>query len=388
MNSTTYKPKNKRELFWWTQIAIFMAGVTFLHYSTPIEDWLYHLIFMQLYIIPILIGAFRFGVRGGLGAAVVVSIIYLPHIFLQMGETAESIVLQLLQIVIYNVIGYLTGLKAQREKEERIRFQKANEELQNALNKIREQSERLSELEEQLRINDRLAIIGELTASLAHEVRNPLGSIRGAAEILKERFPKDEQNSEIFSILINDTDRLSGVVENYLSFSSKHDKQKTEFDIREVIINSEMLVNSTARKQKVKYYSYYPEEPVFVHGNPVDLQQILANLILNAIQSMPDGGILEISCRPEHIEQEEENNQGKIRQSNAVKLEIKDTGSGIDDEELKKIFEPFYTTKSDGTGLGLAIVRRIVEENNWDISVESEKGRGTKFILVIPMDNS
>jgi signal transduction histidine kinase len=366
---------DKKELFWWLQIVIFMVLVTFLHYTTPIEDWLYHLIFMQLYFIPILIGAFRFGIRGGLGAAIVVSIMYLPHIFLQMGETAESIFLQLLQIGIYNVIGYLTGLTAQREKEENLRYQQANEELQTALQKIRNQSERLSDIEEQLRINDRLAIIGELTASLAHEVRNPLGSIRGAAEILKEKLPPDAQNSEIFSILIQDTDRLSGVVENYLSFSRRHNKQKEKIDIREIISNSEMLINSTAQKQNVKYYSYYPEEPVLIHANPIELQQVLANLILNAVQAMPNGGILEISCRTEQSENKNEK----------VRLEIKDTGSGIDHDELKNIFEPFYTTKKEGTGLGLAIVRRICEESNWNISVNSEKGKGTKFILQIPI---
>ena len=365
----------KNEFIWWIQIAVFTAGVTVLHYSVSVEEWLYHLIFMQLYFIPILIGAFRFGVRGGLGASIVVSLIYLPHIFLQMGETLESIFLQLLQIGIYNIIGYLTGLKAQREKEENLRYQRANEDLQTALQKIRNQSERLSDLEEQLRINDRLAIIGELTASLAHEVRNPLGSIRGAAEILKEKLPQENTNSEIFSILIQDTDRLSGVVENYLSFSRRHDKQKTEFDIREIIANSEMLIKSAARKQNIKYYSYYPEEPVLIHANPIELQQVLANLILNALQAMENGGILEISCR---VEQSEEHTE-------VVRLEIKDTGAGIDSDKLQNVFEPFYTTKKDGTGLGLAIVRRICEENNWTISVESEKNKGTKFILKIPL---
>jgi len=365
----------KNEFIWWTQIAVFTAGVTVLHYSVSVEEWLYHLIFMQLYFIPILIGAFRFGVRGGLGASIVVSLIYLPHIFLQMGETLESIFLQLLQIGIYNIIGYLTGLKAQREKEENLRYQRANEDLQTALQKIRNQSERLSDLEEQLRINDRLAIIGELTASLAHEVRNPLGSIRGAAEILKEKLPQENTNSEIFSILIQDTDRLSGVVENYLSFSRRHDKQKTEFDIREIIANSEMLIKSAARKQNIKYYCYYPEEPVLIHANPIELQQVLANLILNALQAMENGGILEISCR---VEQSEEHTE-------VVRLEIKDTGAGIDSDKLQNVFEPFYTTKKDGTGLGLAIVRRICEENNWTISVESEKNKGTKFILKIPL---
>jgi signal transduction histidine kinase len=369
--------ENRTQIFWWSVIGLLITIISVLHYTTPVMDWQFHLLYMQSYFIPILIGAFQFGIRGGLGVAVVISLIYFPHIMLQWGGMIENNLMRFLQIALFNVIGYLTGIKTQKENEEKARTQSALNELEESLLQLRKQSEKLSDLEEQLRLADRLSIVGELTASLAHEVRNPLGAIRGAVEILQEEFGKQLKKTDFFRILIEETERLNSVVDNYLSFARKQGQRESHYDIREVVQNSALLLSSKARKSQIQFKIDLPESPIILKGDPSDLRQLLVNLELNAMQAMNNGG--EISIAGELIEGED------LRQ-NMLRLMIEDQGSGIDPDHLEEIFKPFFTTKPDGTGLGLSIVKRIAEENHWQIVVSSKPGSGTTFTLLIPMD--
>ena len=207
-------------------IFILVICISLLHYNTPTKIWQFHLVYMQAYFIPIILAAFQFGVRGGLGIAILVSAIYFPHIMLQWGGLIENNLMRFLQIGLFNIVGYLTGLKSQGERKEKERYQAAANDLTQSIEKLKEQSERISEMEDQVRAADRLAIIGELTASLAHEVRNPLGSIRGAVEIIRDKVPDEIKNFEFFDILVQDTERLNQVVENYLNFSKTFYKAK------------------------------------------------------------------------------------------------------------------------------------------------------------------
>lgn len=382
MNKIKIDQKSKH-IGWWVLIASLVVLTSYLHYSTSTMKWQYHLIYMQLYFVPILIAAFQFGTKGGLGVAIAVSIIYFPHIMLQWGGIIQDNLMRFLQIVLFNVIGFITGYLSQREKEETVRYQQAARELRLSLDKIKEQSQKLSAMEEQLRNTDRLAIIGELTASLAHEVRNPLGSIRGAVEILQNELPPKWRDSEFFNILIQETDRLNSVVENYLSFARRRKHSITKFDIRETIQNSLLMVNSSMRKRNIRLLCELPDHPLLYEGDPVKLQQVLTNLVLNSIQAMPEGGVLEVKCEDAGPSPAEES--GETQKRPMLRLHIKDSGVGMETGEVEKIFDPFYSTKPNGTGLGLAIVKRIVEEEKWLIQVHSAKGKGTEFILTIPL---
>ncbi len=376
----------KKQIFWWMVIAGLILIVSVLHYTTSTTKWQYHLIFMQSYFIPILIAAFQFGIRGGLGTAIVVSIIYFPHIMLQWGGLAEGNLMRFMQIFLFNIIGYLTGLKAQNEMDEKSRYQKTAEELEKSLFKLREQSEKMDEMEEQLRLADRLSVIGELTASLAHEVRNPLGSIRGAVEILRDELPQTEQTSEFLQILVEETERLSGVVENYLSFSRSRKQEISSIDVREIVRNVGNLLNSRARKEEISIRLDMPETPLLVEINPNQLRQILVNLAMNSIQATASGG--EITLKAEICSARESKNNASRETVRMLCLSVIDKGSGIEETELEKIFLPFYTNKADGTGLGLAIVKRIADQNNWQIRAKSRPGEGTDFSIFIPLRDS
>ncbi|MCK5075603.1 MAG: sensor histidine kinase [Calditrichia bacterium] len=366
----------KEQTFWLLLIALLIIGISLLHYITPTTKHHYHLIYMQAYFIPILIASFQFGIRGGVISALAVSAAYLPHIMFQWGGITSDNLMRFLQIGLFNIIGFLTGYKTSREKQEKGNYLHAAIELEKSLTKLQEQTEILSQLEEQLHQTDRLAIIGELTASLAHEVRNPLGSILGTTQILKDELQTTEKQKEFLNILENETHRLNMVVENYLNFARKQKSPDSKFDIRDILHDVLLLLNQKIRKLGIINKLNIPNTPVIIKGNIGHLQQIIMNIVLNSIQAMPNGGELNI----------------KLIKSNSkpdlVQLFVEDNGIGMKPETLKKIFKPFYTKKEFGTGLGLSIVKRIIDENHWQIDVNSEERKGSQFIVSIPIDSS
>ncbi|HGY55703.1 MAG TPA: sensor histidine kinase [Caldithrix abyssi] len=361
---------NQKKIHWIILIAFLVLVISLLHYNTSTQKWQYHLIYMQAYFIPIILAAFQFGIRGGLGTALVISVIYLPHIMLQWGGLVENNLMRFLQIILFNVMGYLTGLKAQGEREEKERYQQAAKKLEEALAEQKRQLERISGMEQQLRAADRLSIVGELTASLAHEVRNPLGSIRGAVEIIRDAVPDNVKNLEFFDILIQETNRLSQVVESYLRFAKKQTQNIREYDLRDELNNIITMIKSQARKHNIEVKVHLSSDPIIMRGDAGHFWQVALNIFLNAIQAMPLGGRLIVELKPS---------------SEKIRFSVKDEGTGISQDKINSIFKPFFTTKKEGTGLGLAIVKRIADENNWQISVHSEVGKGTQVDILIPI---
>lgn len=363
------------KLLWLLTIILSIVIISILHYSTPTMKWQYHLLYMQAYFIPILLSAFQFGLKGGILSSIAVTIFYFPHIMLQWGGLVEENLMRFLQIVLFNVIGYLTGLKAQHEMNEKERLQQLSEQLDKNYAELKIQSHKLVDVEEQLRHSDRLAVMGELSASLAHEVRNPLGAIRGAVEIIRDETPPESKQFEFANILIEETKRLNEVVENYLNFAGKRSKNKVDYEINEIIKNSILLLENQAIKKNIKLI-YNPFNGMStINGDPTELRQIVINLFLNALESIEGEGevILTLNKLPEN--------------GNFI-FTIADSGVGINEQEIKNLFKPFYSTKETGSGLGLPIIKRICENNSWTIEVASEPKVGTEFKLTIPANKS
>lgn len=365
--------QQSRTTVWLIIIALLVVAISVLHYSTPTMKWQYHLVYMQAYFIPIILAAFQFGVRGGLGTAMVVSVIYLPHIMLQWGGLVENNLMRFLQIILFNVLGWLTGLKAQGERREKEKYQQAATELRQALELQKQQSEAISQMEQQLRAADRLAIVGELTASLAHEVRNPLASIRGAVEIIRDAVPENVKQMEFFDILIQDTERLNRVVENYLGFAANPSHQSAAYDAGKILRDIVLMLGPQARRQKVRFQLEIDEHIAPLRGDANHFWQTALNVILNALQATTQEGTVRISLKGISLSDKP-----------YTQLLVEDSGAGMNSEQLQEIFKPLFTTKQNGTGLGLAIVRRIADEHNWEIDVHSQPGQGTRFELLIP----
>lgn len=348
-----------------------IAAITALHYLTGIEKAQVHDIYRRLYYIPIVFGGLWFLLKGGLGTSLLISMIYAPHVVFQWGHHPGSEPEQYLEILLYNVIGFICGFLAQRERLQKTRYQQAAEGLEESYVKLRQQADQILEVEEQLRRADRLSALGELSAELAHEIRNPLGSIRGTAEILQDGIDPTDRRYEFAQILLREVNRLNGVVEDFLQFARPGRSEQGHFDPEDVLRDVFTLVQRQARKNGVALE--LTGEAEAVGGDGEQLKQAFLNLVLNAIQAMPGGGRLSVTMQ---------------RENDQFALRFSDNGPGISAKNLERIFTPFFTTRSDGIGLGLAITQRIVRKNGGELAVSSQVGEGTTFVLRLPLAES
>jgi signal transduction histidine kinase len=242
-------------------------------------------------------------------------------------------------------------------------------ELVNSLNRM---LEALNNKQEQLVQSEKLAAIGKVTAGIAHEINNPLNNISLTAEVLLENLPNMDcsERLDMARDILVQSDRAREVVHHLLEFSRSSKSNVMErIDIAKLIADSIALVRNQFRLGGITCSYDHPENPVEIIANPHQLQQVLVNMMLNAIQAMQPGGSLTLSLTP-----------GK----NAVLITISDTGAGIPKGLLPNIFDPFFTTKSDGTGLGLSLSYAIIKDHHGNIEVESEEGRGTTFKILLP----
>ena len=220
--------------------------------------------------------------------------------------------------------------------------------------------------------NQRLASVGRLAAGVAHEIRNPLSSIKGLATYFKERYQDKLDDQQIANIMIQEVDRLNRVVGQLLDFARPIKISKKPISMQALIEDSLKLVERQASEKNIKIETRFPAQMDPVSVDPDRLNQVLLNLYLNAIDSMDAGGRLAIiipNSQPTHN----------------TEIKIMDDGTGISQEDLAHIFDPYFTTKATGTGLGLAIVHNIVDAHGGKVMVESHPGRGTTFTIRLPL---
>jgi len=352
-------------------ISLSIVIVSVLHYATATTMGYFHEIYKVLYYIPIIVAAFWYGIRGGLMASLAVSMIYLPHVMFQWRGDLSHNISRFLEIILYNVIALVTGILAEREQRERRKYEETARELADSYEKLKLQSEKLTDIEEQLRFADRLAVLGELSANLAHEVRNPLVSIQGVAEILQEEYPRTGKNREFVEILAKEVKRLNHVVENFLSLVRSTPVQLEWCALGEVIQSVVSLVSPKARKEGVTIRVDVTPPSLQVRADPNQLRQVFLNLLLNALASLDGKGTISLTAQPSE---------------SGLAITVQDTGKGIPPEHLARIFEPFFTTKPGGTGLGLPITKRILDAYGWTMRIDSTVGQGTTVTITIPVD--
>lgn len=358
-------------------LTIFVAGISLLHYLTPLNLPMLHDIYQRLYYLPIILAAFWFGLRGGVGCAIIVSIVYAPHVFFQWGEHASMELEKYLEILLYNVVGGITGLLSHRESMRAYQLQQTALGLEKSYEKLSRQSERITEMELQLRRAERLSTIGELAAVLAHEIRNPLGSIQGTAEILKDDFKPGDRKYEFLEIMLKESNRLNNVVEDFLRLARPQPVLLRPCDLNEELNNVLTLVSSEARKRGVTLECTVDGLPV-IEGDPEKLRQAFLNIILNSLQAAGEGGAVTIAARRTNRQPEK---------PAMIELSFADTGTGIEHGQEEMIFEPFHTTKEGGTGLGLAITRKIIEAHGGTVTVSNRPGSGAEFKIQLPEMN-
>jgi len=243
------------------------------------------------------------------------------------------------------------------------------------------------ELETSLKRMDRLADMGRLAADFAHEVRNPLASISGSVQVLRQSLRLSPEDERLMDIVVRESKNLSQLIADFASFARPKNKERQRLAIKDLADEVlEMYKNSPEYNSTVSVVNCLDSE-VIIDANEQQFRQLLWNLLLNAAQATGDGGRIEIDCRtresgfacPANIERLYGSSTAE-----RVELQVRDTGSGIPRDVIERIFDPFYTTKDRGFGLGLSIVQTIVQEHNGLIMADSTPGAGTTFYCYFP----
>ncbi len=223
----------------------------------------------------------------------------------------------------------------------------------------------------ELERTQRMATLGELAGSVAHEIRNPIAGVSAAVQIVRKGLRKDDPWVEIFDEICFQADRIEKVVSNLVQFARKSSPQFSFCNIHEIIEKTFSLFSFQFRDQDVSIEREFQSNLPQIYGDPEQIQQVLMNILLNAIQAMPEGGRLGLKTffRPE---------------DGMVHLTIGDTGKGISEDMIPMIFKPFYSTKAKGAGMGLAIVEKIVQEHGGKVAIFSEAEVGTTVEILLP----
>lgn len=339
-----------------------ILSVTVLHLLTPLGQIVLHQIYQRLYYIPVIASAFLFGLRGGLAASAFASLAYVPHIMLHWQHTNYDYALnQYAEIVLFNVVGVVTGVLGDRSRRARERSERSATELQKAYAELRQTFEQLLQA-------DRLTSLGELSAAVVHEIRNPLGAIKGAVEIMEDELPPDSPRREFAGIAKREVERLDRLVKEFLRFARPAKPSVAPADLNEIARAVARLIEQQASAQSVSIETHLATDLPLVTVDSEQIKQVLLNLAINALQAMSAGGRL------------------LLRTAGAdglVTLEVEDEGGGVDPAITARVFDPFFTTKEKGIGLGLSVAYKIASQHQGSLSVKNGE-RGAIFRLTLP----
>ena len=234
----------------------------------------------------------------------------------------------------------------------------------------------LKKWQQQAMRNEGLSAMGEVAAQVAHEIRNPLGVIKLFASLLRKEFDGDGRREELLEHILIGVKEIEGVLGNLLLFVRPQAPVFRTIDLRAPLREVLSFVAPLLEENGIRMVERISRSPLEIEGDGELLKQVFYNVVLNAVQAMPEGGTLRVSTT---------RRRSRIKGQRMVEVVVADSGVGIPPEDLQRIFSPFFTTKERGTGLGLTVVHRIVEVHGGLVEVESEVGKGTTFRISIPL---
>ena len=339
-----------------------MLLITIAHYVSPPSLTVWHEVLERLYYVPIIFGAYYFGWLGGLLFASCAAIYYSPHIIMAWHASPQAMEAKYAEVVVFLTVGVITGFLSDRERRRRIELQHATEQLHRTNDQLQSSFDRLKRA-------DRLSAVGQLAASLAHEIRNPLGSIEGAIDIV-ERTPSEDRRREFLAVIRKEARRLNGLLTNLLDFARPRPPQMREVHVDSIVKSVVDLTAHNAEQRGIRLETRIVPSVAAVECDTEQITQALLNVTLNALQATPSGGAVSISVRPH---------------DDVILISVSDEGSGIEQADLETVFDPFFTTKESGTGLGLPISHQILTQHHGSITVERNPERGMTFTLALPI---
>ena len=347
---------NRRRHF--ITLAIIVPATLIFHYFNPFwggphgqPNVMHHVLTDPCYI-PIILAAIWFGLRGAIITATIIGAFsFLNTVLMPHGTTLE-LMSDYVEIIFFYLAAGISGIVLGKDR----RLRQTLEETRRSLNQA-----------------ERLAIVGQMVASIVHEIKSPLISIKGAAQILHDESVSEEQKREYSDIIENEAQRLDVLVHNLLAYPRPSSPIFDSLDLKEILAEIQKQLGFQTEAHGIQIILKSSGVSA-IKGDRDKLNQVFSNIIINAMQAMPHGGKIELNC-----------SYANDNSKRYVKIEIADNGPGISREFLPKIFQPFYTTKPDGTGLGLAISKTIIQEHGGHIYVKSVEGQGTKFTVTLPV---
>lgn len=338
-------------------------ALALVHWILPFSYIHLHNFFQHLNFLPILLAGLFYGWRGAAAATLLAAILQFPHLWRTWNQLPVYVADMVLELPLFGLGGIIAGLLAERERRQRTRLENTKRELEKVYEELQQNIEHLKRAE-------RLYAAGQLSAGLAHEIRNPLASISGAAGILKRGNASSENFRECLDIIDKETQRLNRLLTSFLDFARPRAPRFQPVELPalfdSVIALAQHVPGAALIDLRQELSAPLPE----LRCDPEQLKQVLLNLVINAIHATPGRGavLLRASASPAR-----------------VLIEVCDEGSGLPPADLDRIFDPFFTTKENGTGLGLAVAAKIVEQHGGLLTAENNPGRGMTFRLDLPL---
>ena len=362
-----------------TALMVFSALLYYVDQTPLVNIWPFnqsfftgvHDLHRTLFFIPIVYTALIFRVRGSIISSFVFLCVVLPRALL-FSPYPDPLLRPLLFVTLATFISLLVATQLNRIENER----RAHAELSAAYQKLEKYHQQLKESQEQLIQAEKLASLGQMAASIAHEVNNPLAGVLAYTQLLIRKTAADDIHKDValnyLSKIERETTRGSKLIRNLLDFARQSPPTLNEVNLNDIVNRAFDLVAHSAELNNVQVIKNLNHSLPKLMADFDQLQQVFTNIILNAIQAMPQGGKLTMQTSAS---------------GNQVKLEVKDTGCGISPENMRKLFTPFYTTKEEvkGVGLGLAVAYGIIKRHHGTIEVQSKEGKGTIFTIKLPL---
>jgi two-component system, NtrC family, sensor histidine kinase HydH len=320
--------------------------------------------FPRLYALPVVLAALYDGWRGGLILTLVSAVAFLHQRFVgdDVSLTASPAAAYL-ELISFGGIALLTGIYTDRERCRRQKHQQIAEELSGVYEKLQTNFEGMKRAE-------RLSAIGQLSAGLAHEIRNPLASIAGAASILRRNQPADAKASKCIDIIESECKRLNGLLTTFLNFARPRPPNLQAVSIDSMLDSVVTLAQHAVGQKRIDFRRRVGPDLPPLECDPEQMIQVLLNLVINATEASGEGAAVTLAAE---------------QAGDAVRIQVIDEGSGVAPQDIDKLFDPFFTTKETGTGLGLPVAHQIVGQMGGSLTAHRNSGGGMTFSIAFPI---
>jgi len=352
-----------REGWLWRGLLLAAVGtIGVLHFFTPLTatHWIY--ILQRLYYIPIVLAGLTMGLRGALAVALLSGITFMigtPSIWT---VSKVDVLDQGLETCVFCLVGGVAGVLTDRRRNQDQALRKTTEELRRAHQELRENFEGMKRAE-------RLYALGQLSAGLAHEIRNPLASIEGAAAVVQRERESNERRREFLDIIQKECRRLDQLLTSFLNFARPRPPDLRTVEIDGLLDSVMVLAQHAGESRRWDLKKDIQPGLSRLVCDPEQMKQVLLNLVMNAVQATPQGGTVMLAAREDG---------GKVT------IDVHDQGCGISEDCLDRVFDPFFTTKETGTGLGLSVAHQIVSQHGGTLTVARNSPAGVTVRVSLP----